>query len=82
MTSLIVQFKNSESVLKLNAQHENHPCTEEFVKGCSVLIVYGTYVLEGYADAQFSLDEIWNLFQKDALPKNNFSRQMINCMKA
>ena len=33
-------------------------------------------------DAKFSLSYIWNLFQEDALPNNNFCRQMINCMKA
>ena len=32
-------------------------------------------------DAKFSLSYIWNLFQEDALPNNNFCRQMINCMK-
>ena len=48
------------------------------------MFVYGTYVLEGEADAKFSLDDIWNLFQGDALPNNasNFCRQMINCMRA
>ena len=46
------------------------------------MFVYGRYVLEGKADATFSLNDIWNLFQKDNLPNNNFCRQMINCMKA
>ena len=48
------------------------------------MFVYGTYVLEGEADANFSLGDIWNLFQKDILPTtaNNFCRQMINCMEA
>ena len=45
------------------------------------MFVYGTYLLEGEADAKFSLNDIWNLFQEDALPNNNFCRQMINCMK-
>ena len=74
--------KNSERVLKLNAQYQNHPYNEEFTKECSVMFVYGTYILEGEADAKFSLNDIWNLFQKDYLPNNNFCRQMINCMKA
>ena len=76
--------KNSQAVLRLNEQYENHPYVEEFTKGHSVMFVYGTYVLEGEVDAKFSLDDIWNLFQREALPNNasNFYRQMINCMKA
>ena len=76
--------KNSQRVLRLNDQYENHPYVEEFTKECNVMFVYGTYVLEGKADAKFSLGDIWNLFQEDALPNNasNFCRQMINCMKA
>ena len=45
--------KNSEIVLGLNDQYENHRYVEEFTKGCSVMFVYGTYVLEGEADAKF-----------------------------
>ena len=50
--------KNSQSVLRLNHQYENHLCTEEFTKRCIVMFVYGTYVLEGEADAKFSLGDI------------------------
>ena len=66
--------KNSNRVLKLTN-------AEEFTKGCNVMFVYGTYILEGEADAKFSLGDIWNLFQGDTLPNNasNFCRQMINC---
>ena len=39
--------KNSQRVLRLNDQYENHPYVEEFTKGCNVMFVYGTYVLEG-----------------------------------
>ena len=48
------------------------------------MFVWGTYILEGQADANFSLGDIWKLFQEDLLPKNasNFCRQMINCIKA
>ena len=76
--------KNSQRVLKLNAQYENHPYTEEFTKERSVMFVYRTYVLEGKVDAKFSLGDIWNLFQGDTLPNNasNFCRPMINYMKA
>ena len=51
---------------------------------CNVMFVYGTYVLEGEADANFFLGDIWNLIQGDTLPNNasNFCRQMINCIKA
>ena len=78
---------NSHSVLKLNAQSENHPLKnefEEFIKECSVMFIYETYVLEGEADAKFSLSEIWNLLQADPLPNNasNFCGEMINCIRA
>ena len=76
--------KNSQTVLKLNAQYENHPYTEEFTKGRSAMFVYGAYLLEGEADAKISLGDIWNLFQEDPLPNNagNLCRKMINCMRA
>ena len=70
--------KNSQRVLRLNDQYKNHPYVEEFTKECNVMFVYGTYVLEGEADSNFSLGDIWNLFQEDPLPNNasNFCRQM------
>ena len=46
------------------------------------MFVYETYLLEGEADAKFSLGNIWNLFQEDALPNKTFCRQLIKCMKA
>ena len=54
--------KNSQRVLKLNAQYENHPHVEEFTKERSIMFVYGTYLLEGEEDANFSLVDIWKLF--------------------
>ena len=76
--------ENLQRVLKLNAQFQNHPYVEEFTKECSVMFVYGTYVLEVQADANFSLGVIWNLLQAGPLPNNisKFCWQMINCMKA
>ena len=76
-------LENSQRVLKLNAQYENHPYVEEFTKRCSVMFIYGTYILEEEADAKFSLSEIWNLLQADSLPNNtsNLFRQMINCTR-
>ena len=74
--------KNSQRVPGLNNQYKNHPYVEEFTKERNVMFVYETYVLEGEADAKFSLNDIWNLFQENALPNNNFCRQMINCMRA
>ena len=76
--------KNSQRILKLYAQYENHSYVEEITKECNVMFVYETYVLEGEVDAKFSFDDIWNLFQEHSLPNNasNFCRQMINCMKA
>ena len=72
---------DSQRVLRLNDQYENHPYVEEFTKGCNVMFVYRTYVLEGETDSKFSLSDIWKPFQKDPLPNNNFCRQMLNCMK-
>ena len=40
-------LKNSQRVLKLNAQYENHAYVKEFTKECNVMFVHGTYVLEG-----------------------------------
>ena len=37
--------KNSQKVLRLKAQYENHPYVEEFTKQYNVMFVYGTYVL-------------------------------------
>ena len=62
--------KRSQRVLRLNDQYENHPFVEEFTKGRSVMFVYGTYVLEGEADAKVSLGDIWKLFQRDILHNN------------
>ena len=75
--------KNSQRLLGLNDQYENCPYVEEFTNGGNVMFVYGRYVLEGEADAKFSLGDIWNLFQGDTLSNNasNFCGQMINCIK-
>ena len=73
--------KNSQGVLGLSVQYENHPYIEEFTKQCNVMFIYRTYALEEEADSKFSLGGIWNLFQE---PNNtsNFCRQMIDCMRA
>ena len=75
--------KNSQRLLGLNDRYENYPYVEEFTNGGNVMFVYGRYVLEGEADAKFSLGDIWNLFQGDTLSNNasNFCGQMINCIK-
>ena len=46
------------------------------------MFIYGIYALEGEADSKFSLSDIWNLFQENLSPSNNFYMQMINCYKA
>ena len=76
--------KNSQRVLRLNAQYENHPYVEEFTKEWNAMFVYETYILEGEVDAKLSLGDIWNLFQGDTLPNNtsSFCRQMINRVRA
>ena len=76
--------KNSQRVLRLNNQYENHLYVEGFTKECNVMLLYGTYVLEGEADAKIFLGHIWNLFQGGTLPNNasNFCRQMVKCMRA
>ena len=77
-------LENLQRILKLNAQYENHLYVEEFTKECSVIFLYRTYVVEGQADAKFSLGKLWNLLLAGSLPNNasNFFRQMINCMRA
>ena len=77
-------LENLLRILKLNAQYENHLYVEEFTKECSVIFLYRTYVVEGEADAKFSLGKLWNLLLAGSLPNNasNFFRQMINCMRA
>ena len=60
--SLIV--KNSQRVIGLNVQYENRPYVEEFTKECNVMLVYGTYILEGEIEAKLALGDIWKLFQK------------------
>ena len=67
--------KNSQRVLKLNAQYENHSYTEEFIKERNAMFVNRTYVLEGEADAKFSLGDIWKLFQKRSFTKQR--RQLL-----
>ena len=57
--------KNSQRVLGLNDQCENHPYVEEFTKECNIMFVYRTYVVERGPDAKCSLGDIWNLFQED-----------------
>ena len=76
--------ENSQRTLELKDQYENLPYVQYFIKERNVMFVYGTYVLEGEADAKFALSETWKLFQEDPLPNNasNFCRQMINSMKA
>ena len=46
------------------------------------MFFYGTYALEGEADSKIFLDDVWNLSQEDHLPRNNFYKQMVNCMRA
>ena len=74
-------LENSQRVLGLSAQYENHPYAEEFTKQCNVMFIYRTYAAEEETDSKFSFGGIWNLFQE---PNNtsNFWRQMINCIKA
>ena len=76
--------KNSQRMVRLNNQYENHLYVEEFIKECNVMFVYRTHILEGGACAKFSLLDKWNLFQGETLPNHasNFCRQMKNCMKA
>ena len=62
--------KNSQTVLELNAEYQNHLYVQESTKECSIMFIYETYILEGEAGAKFSLGDIWNLFQKDLLPNN------------
>ena len=66
--------KNSQKVLGLSVQYENHPYLEKFTKQCNVMFIYGTYTLEGEADSKFSLSDIWNLFQEPNNTSNFYSK--------
>ena len=57
--------KNSWRVFRLNDQYENYPHVEKFTKECNIMLVYGSYVLEGETDAKFFWGDIWKLFQGD-----------------
>ena len=50
--------KNSQRMHRLNDQYENHPNVEEFTKGCNVMFVYETYLLQGETDDKFPLGDI------------------------
>ena len=50
--------KNSQRMVRLNNQYENHLYVEEFIKECNVMFVYRTHILEGGACAKFSLEFI------------------------
>ena len=50
--------KNSQRVLRLNDQYENHLYVEKFIEECNGMFVYGTYVLEGQVHAKSSLDDV------------------------
>ena len=50
--------KNSQRVLGLSVQYENHQYVEEFTKQCNVMFIYGTYALEEEVDSKFSLSDI------------------------
>ena len=50
--------KNSQRVLRLNAQYENHPYVEEFTKQCNVMFIYGTNLLVREVDSKFFLVDI------------------------
>ena len=54
--------KNSQRVIKLNDQYENHPHVEKITKGRSVIFVYGAYVLEGKVNAKFWHWEIYGIY--------------------
>ena len=58
--------KNSQTVLRLNDQYENHPYVEEFTKECNIIFVYGTYVLEGREMLNF-LWVIYGIYFRETL---------------
>ena len=46
--------ENSHKVVKLSTQYEDHPYVEIFTKEYSIMLIFGTYVLEGEVDVKFS----------------------------
>ena len=72
---------NLQRMFKLNSQYEYHSYVDSFKKEGSVVVIYGTYVLEGEADTKFLeiFFFVWKFLQS---PENasKFCKQMINCM--
>ena len=48
-------IKNSQRVLKLSTKCKNHPFAEKFKRDYNVVFTQRKYVLQGEADANFSL---------------------------
>ena len=75
-----------DHVVKIHKEYLNYAINTKIIhmlKDLQKSVMLCLYI-EHEADAKFSLNDIWNLFQGDTLPNNaiNFCRQMINCMKA
>ena len=60
--------KNSQRVLELNNQYQNHPYVKEFKKECNIMFVCGTYVLQGEEDANFFL-VIYGIYSRNIFYK-------------
>ena len=75
-----------DHVVKIHKEYLNYAINTKIIhmlKDLQKSVMLCLYI-EHEADAKFSLNDIWNLFQGDTLPNNaiSFCRQMINCMKA
>ena len=64
-------------VKRLTLKYKNHPYVDEFMREWMVMFSYGTYILEGEIDPNFSSSEIWGLIQDSEykLSKQGYSKE-------
>ena len=58
-------------VKRLTSKYKNHPYVDEFMREWMVMFSYGTYILEGEIDPNFSSSEIWSLIQDSEYKLSN-----------
>ena len=72
-------------VKKLTLKYKNHSYVDEFMREWMVMFSYGTYILEGEIDPNFSSSEIWGLIQDSEYKLSNsnkvIQRRLVNCMR-
>ena len=68
-------------VKSLTSKYKNHRYVKDFMKDWKVMFSYGTYLLEGEIDPNFSSSKIWSLIQEDSNNKV-IQRRFVNLISA